>query len=89
VLIAPHGVLDGLIGLAALVQVCATIPQNYIAFEYPIARPDWWYSIAEGLPNPIVKDGSIDVWDRPGLGIEFKVEAARQYLTAGDEDFFD
>ena len=88
-LIAPHGIFDGLIGLAALVQVCATLPQNYIAFEYPLGQPAWWYDIVEGLPNPIVKDGLIEVWDRPGLGVDFKVEAARRYLPAGDEDFFD
>ncbi len=88
-LIAPHGIFDGLIGLAALVQVCATLPQNYIAFEYPLGQPAWWYDIVEGLPDPIVKDGLIDVWDRPGLGVDFDVEAARRYLSAGDEDFFD
>jgi L-alanine-DL-glutamate epimerase-like enolase superfamily enzyme len=88
ILMAPHGIFDGLIGLAALVQVCATLPQNYIAFEYPVARPAWWYDIIEGLPNPIVKDGLIEVWNKPGLGVDFNVEAARQYLPQGDEDFF-
>jgi L-alanine-DL-glutamate epimerase-like enolase superfamily enzyme len=88
IMMAPHGVFDGLIGLAALVQVCATLPQNYIAFEYPIAKPEWWYDIIAGLPNPIVKDGLIEVWDTPGLGVDFKVEQARQYLSAEDEDFF-
>src|SRR5919108_514343 len=62
ILMAPHGIYDGLIGLAGLVQVCATLPQNYIAFEYPVGQPDWWYDIITGLPNPIVKDGLIDVW---------------------------
>ena len=89
ILIAPHGIFDGLIGLAALVQVCATLPQNYIAFEYPVARPDWWYQIIEGLPDPIVKDGLIEVWDQPGLGVQFKVEAAKRYLSEEDKDFFD
>jgi len=88
IMMAPHGVFDGLIGLAALVQVCATLPQNYIAFEYPIAKPDWWYDIIHGLPNPIVKNGLIEVWDTPGLGVDFKVEQARQYLAAEDKDFF-
>ena len=88
-LIATHGILDGLIGLAALVQVCATLPQNYIAFEYPVARPDWWYDIVTGLPNPIVKDGFITVWDRPGLGVDFIVEKAQQYLSEDDQGFFD
>ena len=89
IMMAPHGVFDGLIGLAALVQVCATLPQNYIAFEYPIAKPEWWYNIIEGLPDPIVKDGLIEVWDTPGLGVDFKVDQARQYLAPEDQDFFD
>jgi L-alanine-DL-glutamate epimerase-like enolase superfamily enzyme len=89
ILIAPHGIFDGLIGLAGLVHVCATLPQNYIAFEYPIARPAWWYDIVEGLPDPIVKDSLIEVWDKPGLGVKFKVETAKSYLSAEDKDFFD
>jgi L-alanine-DL-glutamate epimerase-like enolase superfamily enzyme len=87
--IAPHGTGDGLLGLAALVQVCATLPANYIAFEYPVGNPSWWYEIVEGLDMPIVKDGYIDVWDRPGMGVEFNVEAARRYLSGGDSSFFD
>lgn len=89
IMMAPHGTGDGLIGLAALVQVAATLPQNYIAFEYPIGRPDWWYDIVDGLPNPIVRDGFIEVWDRPGLGVDIIPEAAKPYLPEGDEDFFD
>lgn len=89
ILMAPHGIFDGLIGLAALVNVCATMPTNYIGFEYPTGKPDWWYDIISGLPNPIVKDSLIDVWDTPGLGVDFIVDKARQYLPAGDEDFFD
>lgn len=89
ILIAPHGVLDGVIGLAALVQLSATLPENYIAFEYPVGRPAWWYDIVEGLPDPIVKDGFIEVWDRPGMGIDFIVEAAKRHLPAEDADFFD
>lgn len=89
ILMAPHGTGDGLIGLAALVQLSATLPQNYIAFEYPIGKPEWWYDIVEGLPDPIVKDGFIEVWDRPGLGVDINPKAARKYLPDGDEDFFD
>lgn len=88
ILIAPHGIFDGLIGLAGLVQVCATLPANFIAFEYPVARPEWWYSIIEGLPDPIVENSQIRLWDTPGLGVRFN-EAARQYLPPGEEDFFD
>jgi L-alanine-DL-glutamate epimerase-like enolase superfamily enzyme len=89
ILMAPHGVLDGLIGLAALIQVSATLPQNYLAFEYPLGRPEWWYDIVEGLPDPIVKNSFIEVWDRPGMGVEFNERKAKKYLSEEDRDFFD
>ena len=89
ILMAPHGTGDGLLGLAALVQVCATLPQNYIAFEYPTGRPEWWYDIVEGLPAPIVKSSFIEVWDRPGMGVNLIPEAARPHLKEEDEAFFD
>jgi L-alanine-DL-glutamate epimerase-like enolase superfamily enzyme len=86
---APHGIFDGLIGLAAHVQSAAAMPQNYIAFEYPVGQPDWWYQIVDGLPDPIVKKGFIDVWDRPGLGVTFNVRAAQARLSEEDRGFFD
>jgi len=88
ILIAPHGVIDGLIGLAAHVQVAATLPQNYIALECPKA-PGWWHDIVTGLPDPIIKEGFIEVWDAPGLGIEFIVDEAKKHLRPEDEGFFD
>jgi L-alanine-DL-glutamate epimerase-like enolase superfamily enzyme len=88
-LIAPHGTGNGLLGLAALVQVAAALPQNYIAFEYTLGNPPWWYDIVDGLPDPVVRDGMIEVWDRPGMGLTFNVPAARRYLPPGDGDFFD
>ena len=89
ILMAPHGIFDGLFGLAAHVQVAATLPQNYIGFEYPVARPDWWYNIVDGLPDPIVKNSLIDVWDRPGLGVDFNIDKAQAYLAEEDKGFFD
>jgi L-alanine-DL-glutamate epimerase-like enolase superfamily enzyme len=89
ILMAPHGTGDGLLGLAALVQVAAAMPSNYVAFEYPTGRPEWWYDIVDGLPDPIVTDSHIDVWDRPGMGVTFRVDAAKKYLPEEDADFFD
>jgi L-alanine-DL-glutamate epimerase-like enolase superfamily enzyme len=88
ILVAPHGIFDGLIGVAAHVHMAAALPQNYIAFEYPM--PDaWWYDIVDGLPDPIVKKGFIDVWDKPGLGVTFRVQAAKARLAEEDRGFFD
>jgi len=89
ILMAPHGTGNGLLGLAALVQVAATLPDNYIAFEYPIGKPDWWHDIVEGLPHPIVVDGHIDVLTRPGMGVDFIVDRAREHLRESDRGFFD
>ncbi|HEU0163671.1 MAG TPA: mandelate racemase/muconate lactonizing enzyme family protein [Thermomicrobiales bacterium] len=88
ILMAPHGTGNGLLGLAALVQVCATLPDNYVAFETPTGKPEWWFDIVDGLPDPLIVDGTIEVWDRPGMGIELNVEKAAKYLSAGDADFF-
>ena len=89
ILMAPHGTGNGLLGLAALVQMSATLPNNYIAFELPTGDPAWWFDIVDGLPDPLVKDGMIEVWDRPGMGVEIVPEKARQYLAAEDKTFFD
>jgi L-alanine-DL-glutamate epimerase-like enolase superfamily enzyme len=89
ILMAPHGTGNGVLGLAALVQVSATLPHNFIAFEYPVGDPAWWYDIVDGLPDPIVKGGAIEVWDRPGMGVELVPEKARKHLAPEDAAFFD
>jgi L-alanine-DL-glutamate epimerase-like enolase superfamily enzyme len=86
---APHGTANGIFGLAALIQVCATLPDNYIAFEYPARFEPFWYEITEGFDGVPVRDGMIDVPDRPGMGVELIPEAAKAYLSAEDADFFD
>ena len=50
ILMAPHGTGDGLLGLAALVQVSATLPENYIAFEYPLGQPSGGTILSKGCP---------------------------------------
>jgi len=87
--IAPHGVLDGLIGLAALVQVCATLPDNFIAFEYPVPSHDWWYDIIREADRDAVRDGFIAVGERPGLGVTFDIDAAKEHLLPQDAGFFE
>ena len=87
VMMAPHGIADGLLGTAALVQVCAALPDNFIAFELPAVRPDWWADILTGLAP--VRDGFIEVSDAPGLGVEFDVGRAQRYLSEEDRGFFD
>lgn len=89
ILMAPHGTGDGILGMAGLVQAAATLPDNYIAFELPVRESEWWADIVEGLPDPLVVDGHIAVWDRPGLGVDLLPEKACAYLDKADADFFD
>ena len=88
-MMAPHGTANGLLGLAALVQVSATLPGNFIAFEYTTADPEWWTDIVDGFTSPIVEAGMIEVPDRPGMGVEINTERARPYLSPEDSGFFD
>jgi len=80
ILMAPHGTANRLLSLAALIQVCATLPHNFIAFEYTTGDPDWWYDIVDGLPQTIVKDGFIDVIDRQGMDVDLVPERARRVI---------
>ncbi len=89
ILMAPHGTANGLLGLGALVNVSASLPANYIAFEYPSASDPWWHEIIEGLPETIVTDSMVDLFEAPGLGLDINAEAARKYLHADDAAFFD
>jgi L-alanine-DL-glutamate epimerase-like enolase superfamily enzyme len=83
VLIAPHGLGNGPIGLAALIQVCATLPDNFIAFELPVVEPGWKPLIA-GLDAYIIQDGLIHVPDAPGLGVDLVEDAVRELLGKDD-----
>lgn len=87
--IAPHGTANGIFGLAAHIQVGATLPDNFIAFEYPARFKPFWYDITEGFDGVPVKDGLIDVPDRPGMGVEFIVKEAKKHLLDEDSGFFD
>ncbi|MCL2059505.1 MAG: mandelate racemase/muconate lactonizing enzyme family protein [Oscillospiraceae bacterium] len=88
ILMAPHGTFDGVFGMAGLTHVCSTMPQNYIAYEFPGLNPGWWVDIVEGLPSDFLRDGHVKVWDAPGVGVTFNVNKATKYLEADDKDFF-
>ncbi|HVU69390.1 MAG TPA: enolase C-terminal domain-like protein, partial [Ktedonobacteraceae bacterium] len=54
--------------LAAVHSAAAT--ENFLALEFHSVDIPWWEQMVSGFPGPIVRDGFIDVPDRPGLGIE-------------------
>ena len=88
ILMAPHGTFDGVFGMAALTHVCSTMPQNYIAYEFPGLNPDFWMDIVDGVPNDFLRDGHVKVWDLPGVGVTFNESKAEKYLNSEDKGFF-
>jgi gluconate/galactonate dehydratase len=48
----------------------AVATDNFLALEQHAVDVPWWDDIVTGLPKPIVKNGFIEVSDRPGLGID-------------------
>ncbi len=49
---------------------CAAAVANVLAVEYHSSDVAWWQDIVTGLPKPLIKDGFIEVPDKPGLGID-------------------
>ncbi|HHZ14033.1 MAG: mandelate racemase/muconate lactonizing enzyme family protein [Caldicoprobacterales bacterium] len=54
--------------MAAVHSAAAT--ENFLALENHAVDIPWWDDLVVGLPKPLVKDGFIEVPDKPGLGIE-------------------
>ena len=48
----------------------AVATENFLALEQHSVDVPWWDDIVTGLPKPIVKNGFIEITDRPGLGID-------------------
>jgi gluconate/galactonate dehydratase len=62
----------------------AVATENFLALEYHSADVPWWDDVAVGLPKPLVKNGFIEVSDKPGLGIDdLNDELLGQHLQEG------
>jgi L-alanine-DL-glutamate epimerase-like enolase superfamily enzyme len=48
----------------------AVATENFLALEQHAVDIPWWDDIVVGLPKPLVRDGFIEVPDKPGLGID-------------------
>jgi len=62
----------------------ATATENFLALEYHSVDVPWWDDIVTGFDGPIVKDGFIELSDKPGLGIDdVNDEVLLQHLQPG------
>ena len=72
------------IGCMAAVHVCAA-SENFVALENHSVDVPWWNDLVTGLPNPIIRDGYIDVPEGPGLGIDSLVDdVIEEHLDSSD-----
>ncbi|MDD2578913.1 MAG: mandelate racemase/muconate lactonizing enzyme family protein [Eubacteriales bacterium] len=60
---------EGPVGAMAAATIGAAT-ENFIAMEYHANDVPWWNDMVICADNPIIKNGFIDIPDRPGLGID-------------------
>lgn len=83
--IASHNISSPL-GSVAGAHVSAAIP-NFLAMEWHAREVPWWNDVAvrtEGS-GPILEDGTIDLPEGPGLGVELDRDLVEQYLSDNSE----
>ena len=70
---------------------CAAATENFLGLEIHAADDlERWSRLVEGLPVPLVRDGTIQVPETPGLGITgLNEELLREYLHPEDPVFFE
>ncbi|OEO30066.1 mandelate racemase [Devosia insulae DS-56] len=67
----------------------ATATENFLALEYHSVDVPWWDDIVTGFDGPIVRNGFIELSDKPGLGIDdVNDELLRQHLQPGVTDIW-
>jgi len=83
--IAAHNI-QGPVGTVASAHVAASVP-NFVALEYHAFDVPWFEDLVSrtGESGPIIEDGSIDLPQGPGLGIEIDPDVAAEYLVDGEE----
>jgi galactonate dehydratase len=77
---APHNVSSP-IGTLASAHACASVP-NFLVLEWHWNERPYWTTIIQEKTD-IIKNGYIELSDRPGIGVELDEEVARQYQWPG------
>ncbi len=84
--IAPHNISSP-VGTLLSAHFCAAIP-NFLVLEFHASDVPFWNDLVEGMPNPIIQNGTIRLPDKPGLGLVLNEKVARKYARKG-EPFFE
>jgi L-alanine-DL-glutamate epimerase-like enolase superfamily enzyme len=84
--VAPHNISSP-VGTLASAHFCAAIP-NFLVLEFHASDVPFWNDLVDGIPKPIIQNGSIQLPDKPGLGVKLNEDVARKYARKG-EPFFE
>jgi len=84
--VAPHNISTP-VGTLASAHFCAAIP-NFLVLEFHASDVPFWNDLVEGVAKPIIQNGSIQLPDKPGLGVKLNEGVARKYARKG-EPFFE
>jgi galactonate dehydratase len=82
--VAPHNVSSPL-GMVAACHILASIP-NFLVLEFHGRGISWWEGLCDG-DKPFIRDGWMQVSDKPGMGVELNDAEARKLLCEGDTYF--
>ena len=73
--VAPHNMV-GPVATIASAHLCACVP-NFLVLEYQLGDVEW---IDELISRPVpIRDGHLDLFDTPGLGISLNHAAVQKY----------
>jgi L-alanine-DL-glutamate epimerase-like enolase superfamily enzyme len=62
----------------------AVATENFLALEQHAVDIPWWDDLVTGVGKPIVRNGFIEVTDKPGLGIDdVNDEVVREHQPEG------
>ena len=77
--------------VAAMASVhCAAATQNFMVLENHSVDTPAWNELVAGLPNPIIKDGYIQVPETPGLGFSgLNEEAVQEHIDPDQPGMFE
>jgi L-alanine-DL-glutamate epimerase-like enolase superfamily enzyme len=66
---------------------CAAATENFIALEHHDVDNPWWENMVTGIEKPILRDGFINVPDKPGLGIDLDEKVIMEHMKEGEKYF--
>ena len=65
----------------------AAATENFVALEHHSVDNPWWEDLVTGIEKPIVREGYVEVPEKPGVGVELNEEVVREHLRRGEELF--